>query len=235
MSSRGAAAFCRSTVLLLLTLCFAWRFSTAAVSAGPGPEVSGSPDLLRVLTQGGEPVFPWQPPGSALALSDFDGDHKIDIAVGSRTGNDYAIVIHLSSRSDKTILKSTHLPANSTLFVCDINKDSFSDIVVTSPLDVHPFAVWLGDGRGSFNAAEETRFSSSPRLRSSASYNRQCYSFQQDLLSESRHLDCSKQVFAFEVLKPEAKRCIAFAPFPHLRQADQSVVGPRSPPDRLLL
>ena len=51
MSPRGAAAFCRSAVLLLLTLCFAWRFSTAAVSAGPGPEVSGSPDLLRVLEE----------------------------------------------------------------------------------------------------------------------------------------------------------------------------------------
>ncbi len=230
MDHRGPAAH-KTAIFLLLALCLPGWNSIVAVSADFGHESSAASDKLSIFTQGIAAVYHRQTFGLALALSDFDGDHKVDVAFGRQIGNDYAIVIHLTSRPDETVLASSHLPAGLTVYADDINKDSYSDIIVASPFDVHPLAVWLGDGKGGFSAADQTRFANDFGLTTFPSYDRQSLASRQDLLSEPRRPDCEKQVFAFEDLKPKPKRFVTLAVLPDLRRTDHSPPGPRSPPD----
>jgi hypothetical protein len=224
-----------TTILPLLALCLLGCNSIAAVSADLGHEYSASPDRLSVPAYGIAAVYPWQTIGLPLALSDFDGDHKIDFAVSRRMWDGSAIVIHLSSRPDETVLEFSHLLASVAVFAYDINKDSFPDVVVASPFDVHPLAVWLGDGRGSFIAADQTHFANSIGFKAAPSYDRKHFALRQDLLSDPRRLDCEHRAFATQDLKPEPEPSGPYVSFLLFRREDHPPLGPRSPPDPLTL
>lgn len=168
--------------------------------------------------------------GGVPAITDFDGDNKADVAVGRVIGNQYGIVIHLSSRPDVMVLMTSARLAGFTLHACDINQDSFQDIVVTSPISPHPLAVWLGDGKGGFTAADETRFDNGYGLAESSRYNSRGFPLQQNLLTEPTRPVCEKPDLAFGDSGPERDGFITCKSILQPLRHDHFLLTPRSPP-----
>jgi hypothetical protein len=175
-------------------------------------------------------VYPWQMLGGAPAITDFDGDAKADVAIGRLIGNQYGIVIHLSSRPGVTVLRSSASLAGFTLLACDINKDSFQDIVVTSPTALHPLAVWLGDGKGGFTAADQARFENSLGFNSSPKYGSHSFPFPQNFLTGPSRPVCEKPVLAFGDSGPGRNGFVTWKSILHPLRDDRFPFTPRSPP-----
>jgi len=91
----------------------------------------------------------WLPTGTSI-LSDFDGDDLSDLAVGRAEGNTYRVEIRLTTRPEKTLTALTSNELGIGLFACDIDRDNDQDLVVSSPISLHPLVVWLSDGNGHF-------------------------------------------------------------------------------------
>jgi hypothetical protein len=218
-------------VFLLLALCFLqWNGVAASRPDPPSKATAAAVDLPSSLTYGETLAHPWQMLGQAAAITDFDGDNKADVAIGRVIGNQYGIVIHLSSRPDVTVLMTSGHLAGFTIRACDINQDSFQDIVVTSLTAPHPLAVWLGDGKGGFTAADETRFDNGHRLTQEPRYDGRSFPCQQNLLTEPTRPACEKPNLAFGDSRPERDGFITcksiFQPLRH----DHFLLTPRSPP-----
>ncbi|HYK90518.1 MAG TPA: VCBS repeat-containing protein [Acidobacteriota bacterium] len=86
----------------------------------------------------------------ATADADFDGDNKPDLAIGSTRGLGYIIEIRFSTQLAKTYLTLANGGVGTRIFACDVDRDSFLDLVVTSSTSLLPIAVYLGDGKGHF-------------------------------------------------------------------------------------
>jgi len=84
--------------------------------------------------------------------------------------------------------------AGFTLLACDINKDSFQDIVVVSPIAKHPLAVWLGDGKGGFAAADPDCFNNDFGSTATPRFDNGTFPSQQNLLIEPSSLFCEKPI-----------------------------------------
>jgi uncharacterized protein (TIGR03437 family) len=89
---------------------------------------------------------------SAIAVADFNGDKKVDLAVVDGGNN---VVYVLFGRGDGTFsgnLPQISIPVGkspSNLTIADINNDTFSDIVVTNSAD-NTISVVRGNGDGTF-------------------------------------------------------------------------------------
>jgi hypothetical protein len=182
-------------LLTILTLLqwnnFAISAPDSELAAPPAQDQSFRPALWETLNHSR------QMPGESPVVTDFDGDNKWDIAKARLTGDQYEIVILLSSRSGPTALKPAVRLGGFTLLACDINKDSFQDIVVVSPAAAHPNAVWLGDGKGGFTAADLERFDNQFDIAGFPNYSSCTFPMQPDILIEFRHLVCEKPILAF--------------------------------------
>ena len=222
--------FPKLAVFLLLALCvLQWNGVPASESdAATAPPVSLN--LSVPLTCGENFIHPWLMPGEAPAVTDFDGDNKADVATGRVIGNQYGIVVHLSSRPDVTVLMTSARLAGFALHACDINGDSFQDIVVTSPIAPHPLAVWLGDGKGGFTAAVETRFDNGYGLVESPRYDSRSFPFQQNLLTEPTRPVCEKPNLAFGDSGPQPNGFITGESILLPLRHDHFLLTPRSPP-----
>jgi hypothetical protein len=220
----------KNAVFLLLALCIVqW----VGVAASRSDSSSVLPDFLVhpcTLTHAEAIVYPWPMLGGALAIADFDGDDKADSAIGRLSENQYGIVIHLSSHPGVTVLRASAPPAGFALLAFDINKDSFPDIVVTSPTALHPLAVWLGDGKGGFTAADQTGFENACGLSTSPKYDRRNFSFQHNLLTEPSRPVCEKPVLAFGDSGPERNGFITSRSNLHALRNICFLLTPRSPP-----
>jgi hypothetical protein len=217
-------------VLLLLSLCILHWNGALASGSNSSATPPFSLDLPLPLAHEEALVNPWQMLGGAPAITDFDGDDKADVAIGRLIGNQYGIVIHLSSRPGVTVLRSSASLAGFTLLACDINKDSFPDIVVTSPTAPHPLAVWLGDGKGGFTAADQERFENDFGFNSSPKYGSRSFPFQQNLLTGPSRPVCEKPVLAFGDSGPERNGFITWKSILHPLRNDHFSLTPRSPP-----
>jgi hypothetical protein len=217
-------------VFLLLALCVLQWNGVAASGSNSITAPPVSLDLSACLTCGEAFVHPWRMLGEAPAITDFDGDNKADVAIGRVIGSQYGIVVHLSSRPDVTVLMTSAGLAGFTLHACDINGDSFQDIVVTSPIAPHPLAVWLGDGKGGFTAADETRFDNGFGLAESPRYDSRGFPFQQNLLTEPTRPVCEKPNLAFGDSGPERDGFITCKSILQPLRHDHFLLTPRSPP-----
>jgi hypothetical protein len=72
-----------------------------------------------------------------------------------------------------------------TVHACDINNDRLQDIVVTDATAMHPLAVWLGNGRGSFEIADQNLFENGVAITQSPGYQNNQRPSDQDVLNES--------------------------------------------------
>ena len=208
--------------------------------------VPGNPFAISVPHQDPAVPLPWnlfanlsrtQPlgsspgmPGEAPAFADFDGDHKQDIAIARLSNNRYKIVVLLSTRSQAAILNPSEQLAGFTIHACDINNDSLQDIVVTGATAMRPLAVWLGDGHGSFEIADQSLFENGFALTELSKYQNSRIPPDQDLLDESLDPTCGSISSRFENPGLERKGFLTCWTHSCALRNVSSPAAPRSPP-----
>ena len=85
----------------------------------------------------------------ALAVGDFDGDGKVDLAVANDYSDDVSILL---GRGDGTFTPATHVHSGSgpaSVAVADFNGDGDADLAVANRFD-DTLVVLLGNGNGTF-------------------------------------------------------------------------------------
>jgi hypothetical protein len=168
--------------------------------------------------------------GEAPAFADFDDDQKQDIAIARLSNNRYKIVVLLSTRSQAAILNpSVHL-TGFTIHAYDINNDSSQDIVVTDTTAMHPLAVWLGDGRGSFEIADQNLFENGFTFTESPKHQNNLLPPDQDVLDESLDPTCGKIAPTFEDPRLEQKGLVTCGTHSCALRNVTITTAPRSPP-----
>jgi hypothetical protein len=222
--SKKTTFFC-----LTLALCLvAWNGVTARRGEFPPPSASSSRSLFPLGVAG---------PGSVIGLEsafcDFDGDKLADVARGRWTGDGFSVDIQLTSRTGVTVLRSPNLQAGLSLLVYDINEDDHADIVVTGAFELHPRAVWLGSGAGTFTAVDRSRFVNGPAIGSSASFEERGSPLEQDLLPNPVQLVCALDETASGLSAPAASGIVSCRADSIFELHNQSLLKPRSPPDPL--
>jgi hypothetical protein len=131
-----------------------WSTCTLGVSAA-GASATGAADLRKVSLGA---------PGLRLAIADFDGDVRPDVATlqsdntFSGTSN-YAISLQLSAAGHKLIRLVG--PAGGLLIEArDVNGDHVADLVIATRWQRTPIAIYLNDGHGDFSRAATNAFPS---------------------------------------------------------------------------
>src|SRR5262249_26842435 len=95
------------------------------------------------------------PLGRALAVADFDNDHKLDgaVLVGSSRllgHNTFRIDLHLSGRGNSELIFDSAEIALA-IAALDVNEDGATDVVIERTLSHQRLYVWLNDGHGDFH------------------------------------------------------------------------------------
>ena len=102
-----------------------------------------------------------------LVIADLDGDHRLDVAVGSRSGNSlagffYRIDVSLTSSTQASSFTIFDLSATGfNIATQDLDGDHDLDLVVTSLPLRRPIGVWINDGTGRFERGEAGRYAPS--------------------------------------------------------------------------
>jgi hypothetical protein len=177
----------------------------------------------------------WPMPRKAPVFTDFDGDHRVDVATACLIGDQYGIVINLSSRAEVATLISSMPLEGFALLARDINKDSIPDIVVTNSTAAHPLAVWLGDGNGGFKSADQDRFENEFELTSSTRFESRSDPLTFDCISESSDPTCEKTPTSFQHLVPELNGFVCSQAALHRLWLGYFSLSPRSPPANRLI
>jgi len=103
-------------------------------------------------------------PGLTIAMADFDGDHRPDLASiqdGHNTSGDstYWIQFQFSSAGRQSI-QLVAPPGGLRIEARDVNGDNVVDLIFTTAWFRRPVAILLNDGHGSFLRVEPTAFPS---------------------------------------------------------------------------
>ncbi len=88
---------------------------------------------------------------------DFDGDHKLDKAELLSGGVHKRIHFTLSSSRGRFLSFDTRSDAQGLLLATDIDHDNDLDLIWASPTEPQAAVVWLGNGRGDFELAQDVR------------------------------------------------------------------------------
>jgi hypothetical protein len=88
----------------------------------------------------------------------LDGDHQPDTVECKLEGAFCRLTIQLSQRNESISLGTRAIPGNVVLSAVDIDRDNDRDLVISTPGDLFPLAVWLNDGAGHFTGADPKRY-----------------------------------------------------------------------------
>jgi hypothetical protein len=224
--------FSLRNMILLVSMLFVLTGNPFALSAPyHDSAIPFFPNLFSRLS-------PEQPLGSSMgmlggspAFADFDGDQKQDVAIARLSKDQYRIVVLLSTRSQVAILDPSTQLSGFRVHACDINNDSLPDIVVTDATAMHPFVVWLGDGHGNFEIADQKLFKNGFAFSESSTYQNNRLSPDQDALDESPDPLCDKMVPVFKDPGLEQNGFVTrWWTYPHALRNAYITIAPRSPP-----
>jgi hypothetical protein len=168
--------------------------------------------------------------GEAPAFADFDGDQKEDMAIARLSKDRYRIVVLLSMSSEAAVLNPSVQLTGFNVQACDINNDSHPDVVVTDAVAKHPLAVWLGDGQGNFEIADQNLFRNAFAFTEPSAYQNSPLSPDQDLLDDSPDPTCGKATRLTVNPELEWKRFVTLRTVFGTLQKAYALIAPRSPP-----
>lgn len=166
--------------------------------------------------------------GGVVAIGDFDGDKAWDFVIAQAAGHEFRILVALSSSSAVVPLSPIGRSVFFSVSVCDINNDSFQDIVLSSPTALPPQAVWLGDGKGNFVAADHDALSDDLVLTDKPGVRSAPRQIETDLLFDSSHPVYEKTNRIFCCLEPDGFIIDNFSL--SVRHVPNSLLTLRSPP-----
>jgi len=142
------------------SVAIVWWMVPAALVCLLGLEIEMAPQFCG----NGAPVLQHSArlSGIPVAIADFDGDWKPDVAVVEtaslrRVQANYAIHLQLSAGMDSSFLISAP-DGGVRVAARDVNGDSFPDVVVSSVSDERVVAILLNDGHGKFSRAEPASY-----------------------------------------------------------------------------
>ena len=105
-------------------------------------------------TFGNPAYFPVGSYPSPLAVGDFNGDHKLDLAVGNTTGN-AGSVSNLLGKGDGTFSAPANISVGTSpgsIVATDLNGDGHTDLATLDAFSGGSLWVLLGNGTGAFGA-----------------------------------------------------------------------------------
>jgi hypothetical protein len=110
---------------------------------------------VNILLGNGDGTFRYgasYPGGTApasIAVADFNGDHKLDLAIADSEGNGISVLL---GRGDGTFRKAVNYPTPFPTWVttADVNGDHIPDLVAAVFTDPSGATVFLGNGDGTF-------------------------------------------------------------------------------------
>jgi hypothetical protein len=140
--------------------------SLAASGLGLAAPASDSRDLLQGLNS---------PLVSGWALSDFDGDSKVDrVTSGPRRADGpryaYEVSVDLSAFPQSSFRFLTH-SASVRLSAQDLDGDQDRDVVIFESASWEPIGVWLNDGSGNFSEGDVANFRDAFRHRAGRAFD----------------------------------------------------------------
>ncbi len=228
--ARLISRHCANQKVVLSVL--AVSFALAGVAA-PQKRANGAGPLVTSKSCiGFEQAFVLAEAAQSLAgssvVSDFDGDRKIDFAVGRWDGKKYAIEVQLSASGRNRTLSASSNLSGIRLLALDLNKDGYPDIIISGPIEPRPLAVWLGDGKGGFIAVDCAEFQVESESAETQHFENAGNEIWPDLLLGFRQPACPPSVIGFS--RPEARLALSHLYAIPARCGDGSDLSPRSPP-----
>jgi hypothetical protein len=96
--------------------------------------------------------------GQSVALSDLDGDNRVDKATLGATGFSKSIRLDFGTQKRSVLLFDTSTCDRGSLVACDIDNDGDIDLVWTDLIHPDQVVVWLNDGAGEFQPVYHRSF-----------------------------------------------------------------------------
>ncbi|HXF05037.1 MAG TPA: VCBS repeat-containing protein [Blastocatellia bacterium] len=137
--------------------------STLSVALGNGDGTFGRVSTLS-LNEGENP--------SSLAMGDFNGDGRLDVAVANFVSNNVTVLL---GRGDGRFHEALSIPllgqGPSAIVTADFNLDGALDLAVTNMLS-NEVSLLFGDGKGTFGEVERIPVGEAPVALAVADFNR---------------------------------------------------------------
>jgi hypothetical protein len=168
-------------------------------------------------------------PGSTSITFDFDGDRRSDLAVGRSEGDTYRVEIRLTTQPEKTLTTLTANAVGTRLLACDIDRDNDQDLVVSSPISLHPLFVWLSDGNGHFEEGNRWLYMDHLAEGNSPGYGQNNFQPDQISISQDERSPLDSPFVSFEEARSEEHGIAAELQTPPSSKLVHSL-APRSPP-----
>src|SRR5262249_29296090 len=109
------------------------------------------------------PVYPAGPYAAAVAVADFNGDGKPDLAVANQVSSGTVSILLASGGGDTAPARSAAGTLPTDVIAADFNGDGQQDLAVVDGVAANNLQVLKGNGDGTFQAAVSYTVGSAPQ------------------------------------------------------------------------